>query len=141
MKRFLAVLLSVLFVCGISYAEEAGSGIRVGDYIRFGRYEQDNVFDNGPEEIEWLVVEAEEEYCCLVSKYILDVKPYHDKMEDVNWETCWLRNWLNEEFIQTAFSAEEQKLIPVTHAALKIYGKPDYYTDDKIYLLSYDREN
>ena len=30
--------------------------IKVGDYIRFGAYEQDNDIENGKEDIEWLVL-------------------------------------------------------------------------------------
>ena len=140
MKKLLVVFLAVLFACGIAFAEGGSGTVKVGDYITFGRYEQDNDLENGPEEIEWLVVEAEEGKCCLVSRYILDAQNFHNTEEAVTWETCWLRGWLNEEFLNTAFSAEEQELIPVTHVDNSIqspWTKSPNDTDDRIYLLSY----
>ncbi len=88
------------------------AGLAAGDFVEFGAYEQDGNEDNGKEPIEWQVLENENGRMYLISKYVLDCKPLHNKTEDVTWETCTLRAWLNSEFMNAAFSAEEQTQIP-----------------------------
>ena len=114
--------------------------IRVGDYITFGRYEQDNDLSNGQEEIEWQVLDVQDGKALVISKYGLDCQPYNTEWEDVTWETCTLRSWLNNEFINAAFSAEEQEKIPtVTVSAdknLDCDTDPGNATQDQIFLLS-----
>lgn len=89
-------------------------GIDFGSYIFFGKYEQDNNPDNGPEPIEWLVVGNEKEengqYVLLVSKYILDWKPFDDAGL-ATWADCSLRKWLNSEFYNMAFDENEKDYI------------------------------
>ena len=76
----------------------------------------------------------------LLSAYGLDAKWYNEKLEDITWETCTLRKWLNEEFFDSAFSAEEQELIITTK--VKNPDNPEYKTpggndtEDKVFLLS-----
>ena len=83
----------------------------VGDIITFGTYEQDNNLSNGSELIEWLVLDKEDNKALVISKYALDVKPYNAKGDEVTWETCDVRKWLNGEFYNEAFSAVERKQI------------------------------
>ena len=112
----------------------------VGETVFFGSYEQDNIVANGPEPIEWIVLEVEDGKALLVSRYALDCKPYHREDTPVTWETCSLRTWLNKNFLREAFSGEEQGLI----ASYECYAddNPDYGTDpgndtqDKVFLLS-----
>ncbi len=92
----------------------------VGDTIKFGHYEQDNDTANGDEEIEWLVLEKEEDKMLVISQYALDYQLYNTyegpKMEKVTWETCTLRSWLNDNFYNAAFTEEEQaKIVTVTN--------------------------
>lgn len=47
----------------------------------------------------------------LISRYCLDSKPYNDTLEATNWEYCSLRQWLNEDFYNAAFTEEEQERI------------------------------
>lgn len=112
----------------------------VGDYVLFGSYEQDNTTSNGKEEIEWLVLEIQNDKALLISRYALDSKPYNETFEDVTWENCTLRKWLNSNFFNAAFSAAEQSMIPsVTVSAGKksYYGtEPSKATQDKVFLLS-----
>lgn len=39
----------------------------------------------------------------LLSEKSLDEKPYNMKAANVTWETCTLRDWLNNTFIHEAF--------------------------------------
>lgn len=118
---------------------------KVGDYVAFGAYEQDNNTSNGKEDIEWLVLEVKDGKALVISKYALDCKPYNASYTDVTWETCTLRKWLNKEFINAAFSADEKAMIPtVTVPADK---NPDYSTNpgnatqDQVFLLSIAEAN
>jgi len=112
----------------------------VGSYVTFGHYEQDNDTSNGPEPIEWLVLEKSGDTVTLISRYGLDAKPYHTELMDITWQNCSLRAWLNGAFLSSAFtSAEQAKLQTVT---VKAEDNPYYGTEagndtqDKVYLLS-----
>ncbi len=118
-----------------------------GSIVTFGAYEQDNNTGNGKEAIEWLVLDydAANNRALVISKYALDREMYNTRWIDITWEKCTLRSWLNSEFINVAFSSDEQKVIPtVTVSADK---NPDYSTDpgnatqDKVFLLSITEVN
>ena len=53
---------------------------------------------------------------------------------DISWQDCDLREWLNHEFYNAAFSASEKQLIKTTHCTDNGKGCPD--TEDKVFLLS-----
>ena len=77
--------------------------------IKFGQYPQG---ENGEiERIEWLILDKQDGYMLLLSKNILDFIPTNKKKDKVTWETCTLRKWLNEEFINIAFSDSEKARI------------------------------
>lgn len=52
----------------------------------------------------------------------------------MNWHNCDLREWLNDEFYNAAFSAAEKQFIKTTHCTDNGEGCPD--TEDKVFLLS-----
>ena len=81
------------------YFAEKNKNIKVGDYVNFGTYEQDNNTSNGKEEVEWLVLEVKDGKALIISKYALDCKPYNTGLTGATWETCTLRKWLNNNFI------------------------------------------
>ena len=113
---------------------------KVGDYVFFGAYEQDNDTSNGKEDVEWLVLEIKDGKALVISKYALDCKQYNTSYTDVTWETCTLRKWLNNDFLGAAFSADEKAMIPtVTVSADEnlAYGTgPSNATQDQVFLLS-----
>ncbi len=117
----------------------------VGEYVFFGAYEQDNNASNGKEDIEWLVLDAKDSKMLVVSKYALDCKQYHTSYEDVTWEGCTLRGWLNNDFLNAAFSAEEKAMIPTVTVSAD--ENPEYDVDpgnatqDKVFLLSITEAN
>ena len=112
----------------------------VGDIIVFGTYEQDNNISNGKEDIEWLVLAKEDNKILVISDKALDCKPYNQSRDYVTWETCSLRNWLNNDFINAAFTAEERAMIPTVTVSADM--NPEYNTNpgnatkDKVFLLS-----
>lgn len=116
--------------------------VEEGTYITFGAYEQDNDTSNGKEEVEWLVLEVKDGKALVISKYALDCKQYNTSYIDVTWEICTLRKWLNNDFLNTAFSEEEKAFIPTVTvpADENIYTyydtNPGNATQDKVFLLS-----
>ena len=119
--------------------------INVGDTLTFGEYEQDNDTSNGKEDIEWLVLAKEGNRLLLISDKALDCQQYNESWEDVTWETCSLRKWMNNTFLNEAFSTEEQKMIQSTNVSAD--KNPNWDTDpgkattDKVFLLSINEVN
>lgn len=118
--------------------------ITVGDKAFFGHYEQDNNPDNGPETIEWIVLDIQDGKVLLKSRYILDTKPYNEQRKTVSWEECTLRSWLNGEFMNAAFTSEEQKAILTAEvdngagqSTAEWKTRPGANTRDQIFLLSH----
>ncbi len=117
------------------------ASMQIGEYVSFGEYEQDNDETNGKEPIEWKILDKQEDRIFVISKYILASKEYNEQDEETSWEKCSLRNWLNNDFINTAFSSAEQKIIPtvtVKNSYTSYSGHEDIDTQDKIYLLGFD---
>ena len=119
--------------------------------IKFGKYEQDNNTANGKEDIEWLILESNDNVATLISKYVLDAQVFDDNVDvdlkkfNQNWAGSSLRKWLNDEFYDQTFSDEEKKFIidsevkntPVignNNSAEPVDMGPD--TVDKVYILS-----
>jgi len=116
------------------------SGVKKGDVIKFGSYEQDNKTSNGKEEIEWVVLSKSDSEMMLLSVYALDCLPYNDEHKFVTWETCTLRKWLNGTFYDGAFSKSEKEVIK--NYKVKNYDNTEYNIDggndtsDYVFLLS-----
>lgn len=88
----------------ISYISELKDS-KEGDIIKFGNY-----YGN----TEWIVLKREGDILMLLSKDCINQKLYHTETNSVTWETCSLRRWLNEEYINEAFDGIEQQLIEET---------------------------
>ena len=90
--------------------------LKKSDVIRFGRYQQKNDPAAAAEPIEWIVLETDGKSAKLLSRYGLATKAYDEHcFWPVTWENCTLRAWLNNEFLNTAFTEEEQqRLLLVT---------------------------
>ena len=116
--------------------------IDVGDTYTFGTYEQDNNFSNGKEAIEWIVLAKEEDKLLLISDKALDCQPYNESWSDVTWETCSLRKWLNQDFLDVAFSESEKDKISTV--AVPATNNQKYHTNagnstrDKVFILNID---
>ena len=121
--------------------------IEVGSTVELGHYPQTaSGTDSTP--IEWLVLDVQDGKALLISHYGLDTKPYNTDYVDITWEQCTLRTWLNNDFISTAFTADEQEAILLTNvdnSRAQCYSGYDTTggndTQDKIFLLSYAEAN
>ena len=118
------------------------SEARAGSVIQFGSYEQDGNADTEKEPIDWLVLDIKGDRALLVSVYALDCQKYNNQKIDVTWANSSMRNWLNDDFYKTAFSADYQSLILPT--SVKTPDNPKHGTEggtnttDKVFLLSYE---
>ena len=93
------------------------------------------------EPIEWLVMEKKGDACLLVSKYALTLGGYDSVFQcHTNWEKCALRQWLNTDFYNKAFSSQEQQQILLSTVSAEnsplFRGEGGNAVTDKIFLLS-----
>ena len=94
---------------------------KIGEYIKYGAYEQDNDISNGPEEIEWLILDKKDDKLLVISRYLLDCQPFNTNYTSITWTTCSLRNWLNNDFIYSAFSDNEKANISKVDSQSNIF--------------------
>ena len=92
------------------------------------------------EPIKWRVLKSEKQEAFLLSDVILDKQAYNENDEDITWKESSLRAWLNDKFMNRAFSDEEKEKINITEVVNKdnpVFGtKGGKNTSDKIFLLS-----
>ena len=154
-KRLLAKLLALIMVlslCEITLGQSTpakaavslqnptanGNGVTTWDCIYFGNYYQSNSSTKEP--IKWRVLSVHGNDAFLLADQNLDDKPYNEEATDVTWATCTLRTWLNDTFLNTAFTSAEQAAIKNTTVVNE--DNPYYGTEgganttDKVYLLS-----
>ncbi len=79
------------------------------EYCVFGSYPQGS--GDAREPLEWLVLETEGDKALLLSRYGIAFRSYHEDRENSLWQDSDLRKWLNDDFLKTAFSPEEQQRI------------------------------
>ena len=105
-----------------------------GGIITLGSYPQNSTAFSSKEPIRWIILAKEEGRKLCIS----DCKPYHRAPEMVTWASCTLREWLNHDFFQAAFSPEEQqRILPTCLTNHREY--PQHSTTDKIFLLDYQQ--
>lgn len=138
MKKWMTAI--VLAMACLLLTLPAMAEVAVGDLLTLGVYEQDNDPATAPEPIEWQVLAVEEGRALLISRYSLDSRQFNSEWTVSNWAECSLRAWLNEDFLQTAFTAGEQALILDTlvstpaNMSYKTPGGPD--VTDRLFILS-----
>ena len=103
--------------------------------ITFGNY--------GGEDIDWIVLDENEDGMFILSEKILDEKEFNTDVYDLTWEESGLRKWLNDDFYNSAFNSEEKERILKTH--VKNLDNPEVFyavggkdTEDNVFLLSFD---
>lgn len=104
-----------------------------GITIKLGNYKNKN--------IEWDILDFQENKVLLISRYSLERKPFNKGMGDSSWENCTLRKWLNNDFIKTAFTEGEIARIEESYVRAEKnpehkYPDPGNSTEDRLFLLS-----
>lgn len=125
---------------------EAPVPVKVGDTYEFGHYDQDNNPYNGEEAIEWIVLEVSGRNVLLISKKGLECIQYSVTEYGITWENSALRDWMNNEFYDEAFSYSEQQCIlraTVTADQNSLYDRTSGgVTQDYVFALSnYEAEH
>ena len=140
--RLLSLILCAALCLGVC-AASAETLPEIGSEITFGHYEQDEDLTNGQEPIEWIVLDVDEknQKAFLLSKSCLETKVVYPERVPMYWGASTLREWMNGEFLNAAFTAEEQEKILTTTVTnenphgMKGAGAD---TEDKLYLLSHE---
>lgn len=117
----------------------------VGDTILFGNYKIKNETSSDP--IEWIVLEKNEEIhsMLLLSKYALDKQIFYKPYVATGWFRATLREWLNNEFYNTAFNDYEKNYIK--ERVISNDKNPNFETwltedtRDRAFVLSYNELN
>lgn len=87
----------------------AFEGIKPGDVITLGSYEQDNNVSNGVEPIKWIVLDNDGDKALLLSYYALDSQQYNERpIGDNSWDKSSLKHWTSSYFQTAAFSEGER---------------------------------
>ncbi len=105
-----------------------------GHSILLGSYPQGNTNDV-PSPIKWFVLTTDRNRFLLMSKDILDFKPYDSDNANAFWPHSALRNWLNHDFYNAAFSNKEK------HQIIPYRSAHEVLTTDNVFLLSVDEAN
>ncbi len=135
-------------ITGASYDANGDAWVNGTKYRRISKSDTnyDDYFGNSEyryfkwERIKWRVLRVNGSTMFVVADKGLDCKDYNEEYTSVTWETCTLRNWLNNDFYGTAFSSSEQGAII---SQTVVNEDNPYYnieggnnTWDKVYLLS-----
>ena len=133
------IAMAALFIFGDNPVKDLKEA-KAGDIVTYGTYEQDGDYDNGKEAIEWIVLDKQDGKLLLISRYALAEMSYDYKGEEVTWEKCSLRKWLNDMFVKEAFSDKEIKHIPTIKVTADknptFDTDPGNDTEDQVFLLS-----
>ena len=118
--------------------KEESHRYEVGDTITFGSYPQKG--GSGTlEPLEWIILKKEDGKAFLVSRKVIDCKPFHKNRIEMTWEASDMRRWLNEVFYRKAFGGEERQQIQKTLLRQsenpKYRGKSGNDTEDYVFLL------
>lgn len=103
---------------------------QAGDMVYFGA-----LMDRA---IKWRVLSVDGGDALVTTCHAVSAQPYNRVDGPVDWENCYLRRWLNETFLQSAFSdREREKIRSVTHADKDAQiSFSEERTADRVFVLS-----
>ena len=108
------------------------------EIIQFGR----GIESRGSKEtaLSWRVIRREAGRELLLSERAVAVLPYHPELQEVTWENCAIRCWLNKVFLPLSFTEEERSRI--LSSAVETPDNTNFgssggpLTEDRLFLLS-----
>lgn len=121
------------------------NGVTTWDCVWFGSYLQSDTNQDGTvdekdnrEPIKWRVLSVEGNDAFLMADRNLDMQKFDEdgRNDSITWENCALRTWLNDTFLNKAFTETEQSAIIKT--TVDTTGSQLITTEDNVYLLAYD---
>ncbi|MDR1532978.1 MAG: DUF6273 domain-containing protein [Clostridiales bacterium] len=102
---------------------EAAESLKPGDSVYFGEY------SGNP--LAWRVLEQDGGTALLITELCVAKRPFNDRRAPAVWETSDLREWLNNDFYNSAFTEAQKSCITVTDTA----AEGPVTSGDKIFLL------
>ena len=94
--------------------------------------------------ITWTVIDTDGSKALLLADKTVGERPYNRKCEEVTWESCDLRSWLNEKFYKELSDAEKNIIVEVENdnpMNVETGVAGGNKTKDKIFVLSIDEVN
>lgn len=116
---------------------------QVGNMLYYGQFEQDGDPENGPEPLEWVVLDKADDRILVITRFSILNEAYCANVK--NGGTCWaesdLRLGLNSsDFLNAVFSKEEQagicESVIQTERWKGDFASSDEETVDSLFLLS-----
>ena len=90
--------------------------------------------------LRWRILRREAGRALVLCERVVAVLPWHPELQEVCWESCALRKWLNTVFLPLSFTpAERERILPT---AVITPDNPNYatpggpQTEDRLFLLS-----
>lgn len=114
-RMFFLLALTVFFSCVACFKDVGttkGPDPVCGDIVELGSYKQIRNLNGNwdASAINWIVLDVTEDKILLLSKDGLTYRAYSENSNS-SWDNSSLRIWLNQEFVQTAFTDEELSII------------------------------
>ena len=110
----------------------------MGEKMQIGNYMQNNSTYKSP--ITWAVLAKEDNKILLITDKVIECKQYSESENKSTWDESSIRTWLNDKFLNEAFTPEEQDKILITYVSADENPRFDVYqgasTQDKIFILS-----
>lgn len=114
-----------------------GNNIQPNQIVSFGSYQQEST-QKTP--INWIALKVEDDRALLMSVNLLSSQPWDVTGKNLTWDNSSIRQWLNNNFLNAAFSKEEiSDIIPteLDNSDQHGYGTPTgKNTTDRVFLLS-----
>ena len=88
-----------------SFETDKKSGFKV---VKFGEYESSI---GTTEAMEWLILDKDLSSYLLINRYVIDCKNFNEEDTNIKFKDSTLNNWLNNEFLDKAFTTEEQSFL------------------------------
>ena len=111
----------------------------VGGTMLFGYYPQSSTRSDALDPVRWKVLTNDGYEAFLVSDKLLDFGiPYNEGYNNITWESCTIRNWLNNSFYNKVFPSAEEKS-SIIRKTITTPGRgytPTITTNDRVFLLS-----
>ena len=92
---------------------------------------------------DWKILDIKDGKALVISENTVSTRGYHTSSDDITWEHCEMREYLNGEFLDSIFSAAEKARIAETVIVNSDNGSATggNTTTDKVFLLSIDEAN
>lgn len=81
--------------------------------------------------IPWKILETHKDKMLLMTDYPIESLAFHDELKNITWETSYIREWLNSDFISDFSDKQKSRIIKNTENKL----------NDKIFILTQEEYN